>query len=142
LKKWISSFYYSKGSIRKNVHRSILESLCEQGVVTHKEDTFLFMFPTHKYEAVKDEQARIIERIRAELLEEGSVDEQTVALSFLLKETKMLKEYFSNYERDQLKKRLKELKDNESLQWVKWIEKAIAEINASVVAVGAAAATT
>ncbi|SFJ59360.1 GOLPH3/VPS74 family protein [Thermoflavimicrobium dichotomicum] len=142
LKKWILSFYYSKRNVRKKVHQSILESLCEQDVVTQEKDTFLFIIPKHKYVAAKQEQDRIIQRIRAELLEEGPVDEQTVALSFLLKETKMLKEYFSNYEHEQLIKRLEELKvKHESLQWVKWIEKAIDEINLAIAAAGAAAAT-
>lgn len=55
---------------------------------------------------------RIIQNIRAELLEEGEVSEDIVALAVLLNKSGDLTKYFSTYEKKTLKSRLKEIKEN------------------------------
>ncbi len=51
----------------------------------------------------------VIDQIRAELLEEGEVTEDVAALVVLLDRSKSLKQYFSDFERRELKERLKEI---------------------------------
>ena len=54
----------------------------------------------------------IVQNIRAELLEDGELSEDIVALTALLNKSKDLQRYFSAYEKQALKKRLKEIKEN------------------------------
>ena len=53
---------------------------------------------------------RVIQAIRVELLEDGTMSESIVALVSLLNKSNQIKKYFSKYENDQLKARLKEIK--------------------------------
>lgn len=52
----------------------------------------------------------VVQCIRAELLEDGEVSEETVALTILLNKSGDLKRYFSEYEKTDLKRRLNEIK--------------------------------
>ena len=66
---------------------------------------------TKEYRTVKaEEKDRVIQKIRAEFLEEGQISEETVLLGCLLDKTSLLKKYFSAYEAKMLKQRLKELR--------------------------------
>lgn len=67
----------------------------------------------------------VVEQMRAELLEEGEVTEDTAALAVLLEKGKCLKPYFSDFEWRDMKKRLEELAASpegklvqEMLSWV------------------------
>lgn len=57
--------------------------------------------------------------IRAELLEDGQVSDEIVALVSLLEKSGQIKKYFSKYERDQLKIRLKEIQNSDANKLVK-----------------------
>lgn len=54
----------------------------------------------------------VVQSIRAELLEDGELSEDVVALTMLLNKSSDLKQYFSAYEKKDLKKRLKEIKND------------------------------
>ena len=54
----------------------------------------------------------IVQNIRAELLEDGEISEDIVVLTALLNKSKDLQRYFSAYEKQALKKRLDEIKEN------------------------------
>ena len=71
------------------------------------------------YHPSNKEKDRIIQRIRAELLEEGLVSPQTAALVFMMNRLKKLDQYFSKYESGTLKDRVKELKKTQENQIVK-----------------------
>ncbi|BAE83742.1 GOLPH3/VPS74 family protein [Desulfitobacterium hafniense] len=66
-----------------------------------------------------DEVDRVIQKIRAELLESGTVSDETVALASLLEEGNQIRNYFSKYELKQLNVRLKEIKKASSNQLLK-----------------------
>ena len=51
----------------------------------------------------------VIDQIRAELLEAGEVTEDVAALVVLLDRSKSLKQYFSDFERKEMKARLKQI---------------------------------
>ena len=61
-----------------------------------------------------DPQAKdgVIQKIRAELLEDGELSEDIVALTALLQKSGELSRYFSAYEKKALKARLKSIKDS------------------------------
>lgn len=56
---------------------------------------------------------RVIQTIRAELLEEGSISDETVALAALLEKSDMLKNYFSKHESGLIKTRIREIKQSQ-----------------------------
>ncbi len=62
---------------------------------------------------------KIVEKIRAELLEDGEIADETVALVSLLEKAGQLKRYFSAHEAGQLKVRLEEIRKMPSNQLVK-----------------------
>ena len=69
---------------------------------------------TNRYVPDKEAVDRLVQKIRAALLEEGPVDPQTFGLVSLLDKSGQLKQYFSSYERETLKTRLRQLKDTEA----------------------------
>ena len=54
----------------------------------------------------------VIQNIRAEILEDGELSEDIVALTALLNKSGDISKYFSAYEKKDLKDRLKEIKNN------------------------------
>lgn len=54
----------------------------------------------------------IVQNIRAELLEGGEISEDIIVLTALLNKSRDLQRYFSSYEKQALKKRLEEIKEN------------------------------
>lgn len=62
---------------------------------------------------------KVIQKIRAEVLECGTMADETVALVSLLEKSHQIKKYFSSYEAEQLKTRLKEIREAPSNQLVK-----------------------
>ena len=61
----------------------------------------------------------IIKNIRAEILEEGRLSEEVVALTALFHKSGDLARYFSAYEKKDMKKRLKEIKENPENEEIK-----------------------
>ena len=51
----------------------------------------------------------VIDKVRAELLEDGEVTEDAAAIAVLLDKAKMLQFYFSKFEQQELKERLAQL---------------------------------
>jgi hypothetical protein len=58
---------------------------------------------------------RIIEKVRAEFLEDGTVTEETLCLALLLDKGELIRDYFSKVEKQTLKKRLKEMRASEAI---------------------------
>lgn len=61
----------------------------------------------------------VIQNIRAELLENGALSDTIIALASLLDRSNQMKRYFSKYEKDQLKERLKEIRNSSANKLVK-----------------------
>jgi len=65
--------------------------------------------------APKSEQVNlIIEKIRAELLEDGTITDETLCLTVLLDKSFILPDYFSKAESETLKKRLEEVRGSDT----------------------------
>ena len=81
-----------------------------------------------------EEVLRIIEKIRAEFLENGTLSDETIVLGALLQKSGLIKNYFSKYESEKLKERLNEIKESQSgslvNEMVKYIDTLIAAIAA------------
>lgn len=79
------------------------------GIIKNKEN----------YVPAKETVNYVIEKIRAELLEDGEFTEDVIALTVLLDRAGYLKDYFSKHEKSELKKRLSEIKDSEAGKSIK-----------------------
>lgn len=73
----------------------------EMGGMTGKKELFV---------PVPSAVDNVVQYIRAELLEDGALSDDIVSLTALLARSNMLKRYFSSYERNALKSRMKEIK--------------------------------
>lgn len=77
----------------------------------------------------------IIDKVRAELLEDGDVTDDVMALVVLLEKSKCLKTYFSEFERREIKSRLQVLLDSEAGKLVKHMVDYIDDMMTMIIAV-------
>ncbi|MBB6733714.1 GOLPH3/VPS74 family protein [Cohnella zeiphila] len=140
LKKWIQSFY-SQSKVRSALFRMIVDPLVASGAMTEESYQVMLLFPASRYVPTADSKNRIVERIRAELLENGPVDRQTALLALMLEMSKLVRNYFSEYEGNELKARLARLHEEQGEQWksIRQIRKAMEELNAVMVSAAVSA---
>lgn len=93
------------------------ESLVQMGCVK-KEKGGLFG-GKNRYLPRESDVDAIVQMIRAEILENGEVSEDIVALAALLYKSGDLQRYFSAYERKNLQRRMKEIKENPSSEMIR-----------------------
>ncbi|MBJ8054808.1 GPP34 family phosphoprotein [Bacillus cereus] len=141
IKKW-ASYFYNHMFKQREIYKLVLETLIEKGILKVENTEILFVFPKKEYVDVDNTRHYIVEKIRAELLEENNVEFNTVVLVLFLEQKKMLEDYFSDYERKALKQKIEQLRKEETFKSIKSIDKTIKTIEASIVAVIAASATT
>lgn len=89
------------------------------------------------YVPKKEAINRVIDMVRAELLEDGEVTEDIAALVILLEKSKSLKRYFSEFEQREMKNKLKEIVNSPNGKMVKdmveYVENMIAIMTVIVV---------
>ena len=100
--KLLESYTYSLSSKQvRALMGGIGGELEKMGLATRTPATLLSFIP------VKGALDGVIDLVRSELLEEGEVTEDIAALVILLEKAGIIKNYFSPYERGQMKDRLK-----------------------------------
>lgn len=116
---------------QKKVYKLMIETMLDKGVMT-EEKTF---FSTNYHGLEKIEQ-KMVERIRAEILEPETVSHDVLILTFMLHVAKVLDKLFSHYEIEDWEHRLTELQAEYPHEWkqVKAIYKNILEVVASTAA--------
>ncbi|MBP1997100.1 GOLPH3/VPS74 family protein [Paenibacillus eucommiae] len=124
LKKWVN-YFYNHIFKQREVYKIVVESLVEKGILEIENTEVLFVVPVKKYSDVAKTRNHIVEKIRAELLEHGNVEEHTLALVFFLNVKKMLNDYFSDYEQKTLKQKLEILRNEDILKKIRAVEKAV-----------------
>ena len=105
--------YFSFNFTDKYINRlieDIGESLAELGCVRKEKGGF--MNGKTLYIPNETDVDHIVQNFRAELLEDGEISEDIVVLTALLNKSQDLQRYFSSYEKQALKKRLAEIKEN------------------------------
>lgn len=114
-KKWIKYFNISSTD-RKYLYQLLLSNI----EFNHKDEL----------------KENIVQEIRAELLEFGEVTEEIIALSLLLDSSKLIDQYFSAHEINQLKSRIKDFKDQYGQRWksIKQIRKQLENMDAIILA--------
>ncbi|MDR6550312.1 GPP34 family phosphoprotein [Paenibacillus qinlingensis] len=128
LKKWVSYFYYNQ----RDIYKMVLESLVDKGVMKIENTEILFVVPAKKYTDVAHARKHIIEKIRAELLEDGNVEDHTVALVLFLHSKSMLTDYFSDYEQKTLKQRLAIFRKGDLYKKIRTVDIAIQNLESGM----------
>jgi len=72
-----------------------------------------------RYRPKADATTRVIEKVRAEFLEEGIIDDEVICLTALLIKSGLIKDYFSKVEGDRLKARIKEIRESVAYATIK-----------------------
>ncbi|SHI17676.1 Golgi phosphoprotein 3 (GPP34) [Sporobacter termitidis DSM 10068] len=132
-----SKYIFGSGKLLGEFVQALARPLTEGGYVS-VEAGGLFHNKT-LYVPKNDEVLKIIEKVRAELLESGAINDETVVLGAMLQKTGLIMNYFSKYEADRLKARLKEIEKSEAGAFVKSIVDYIDTLIAVLVAVGGSA---
>ncbi len=100
-------------TLPNELFQSVGHSIVEDGCVVEKSNQGLFknkvLFLPNESEVTK-----VVEKLRAEFLEEGTVSDETIVLGALLNKSGLIKKYFSKYETQKLNNRLKEIKQSEA----------------------------
>jgi hypothetical protein len=101
------------------------------GYLKEEKYRILLLFQATRYVPSTIIKDRIIQRIRAELLENGPVTQQTALLTMMLEMSKLLKSYFSEYEQIELKKRVQRLLEEKGDEWgsIRLIRKTMEEMD-------------
>jgi len=106
---------------------SIGASLAAAGAADEINNQGLFKNKT-KYVPKPEAVTRVIEKVRAEFLEEGPLTDETVCLAALLDAGNLIHHYFSKVEARSVKSRLKEIHESETYSAVKEILDTIAAL--------------
>lgn len=91
---------------------AIMNSLKEADILEPAKTGFLGN--KDNYVPRKEVITGIIEKIRAELLENGQISEDVIALTALMDKAGNLKDYFSKYEHKELKNKIEAIKKSEA----------------------------
>lgn len=105
MEKMVMEFY--SGRRNRELVEGIGETLCEEGAAVEKKGGVFG--PKRLFIPSKDYKEALVEELRT-AVREDELTPREVALIYLLEEAKCLKQYFSKYESDQLKEKLKEIK--------------------------------
>lgn len=138
VKNW-ASYFYQHWYKQREIYKLVVESLIEKDILKVENTEILFVLPKKKYVDVASTRNYIVEKIRAELLEEGNVEEHTVVLVLFLNAKKMLNDYFSDFERKELKRKIAQLKKEKVFETIKSIDKAIRNMDAAITTSASAA---
>ena len=88
-------------------------SIVEDGHVAEESNQGLFKNKL-RFLPNESEVTKVVEKLRAEFLEEGNVSDEVIVLGALLNKSGLIKKYFSKYEIQKLNDRLKEINQSEA----------------------------
>lgn len=133
MKEWIQTLYYG-GKDRSQLFQSVVKPLVRSEFLKEEHFRIMLLFQATRYVPSTVNKDWIIQRIRAELLENGPVTQKTALLTMMLDVCKLLKSYFSEYEQIELKKRLQRLQEEQGDEWklIRLIRKTMEDMDIGV----------
>ncbi len=117
-KKCIEYFYYHI-VIRDNIYQNVLDEINKKNILTMIGENYRDSYNVGDF---------IVQRIRAELLEDGTIDEDIIYLALILDRNNLLMCYFSEYECKSIKDKMSELKSGELGERIRVIRKSVLSI--------------
>lgn len=129
IKEWIE-YFYSHPKLRDSIYNAITQSIIKKDALEVISSPSLLNSSKKSYIDSKNIGDFIVQKLRAELLEDGNIDDNTLSLVILLDENKMLMSYFSEYEYKDIKDRIEKMYEDKATNKFKIIKKAITNIEA------------
>ncbi|MFC3803479.1 GPP34 family phosphoprotein [Cohnella sp. GCM10012308] len=141
MKQWAQSMFTDRNG-RIQFFQAVVRPIVHSGDLQETNDRHLLV-PVKRYAPSPAAKDRIIQRIRAELLEKDPVLQQTVLLTMMLEVGGLLKSFFSEDEARELTKRLKYLREEPSEKWKQLVQihKALKDIHTTIATVTASSIT-
>ena len=96
------------------------KSLAELGIA--KEEQSGVLVKSKVYIADNETVKTVVNKIKTELMDNDVVSEETTVIYMLLEKSKMLKEYFSQFELKEIKEKIKNIIKNENYKTIKEIK--------------------
>lgn len=127
IKEWIE-YFYSHSKLRDTIYNTIIQSIIKKDALQVVNSPYLLNSSKKKYIDSKNIGDFLVQKIRAELLEDGNIDDNTLCLIILLDENKMLMSYFSEYEYKDIKEKIEKIYERKSTDKFKIIKKAITNV--------------
>lgn len=127
LDEWMEHFYIHSKFCSK-VYNSIVKEIIDNEILEKENGEELVDLSKGTFKDSEDIGEHIIQKLRAELLEEGAIDENTMYLVLLLDSNKMLRAYFSEYEYKIIKERIEEVAKSNKTRIFTLIKKEITKI--------------
>ncbi len=93
--------------------QSVGYSIVEDGYVVEESNQGLFKNKV-RFLPNESEVTKVVEKLRAEFLEEGNISDEVIVLGVLLNKSGLIKKFFSKYEMQKLNDRIKEIKQSEA----------------------------
>ncbi len=109
----IAEKYAFDFTLANEFFKSVGYSIVADGCVVEQGNQGLFKNKV-RFKPNENEVTKVVEKLRAELLEEGNVSDEAIVLGALLNKSGLIKKYFSKYEMQKLNDRLKEIKQSEA----------------------------
>nr|WP_279380772.1 GPP34 family phosphoprotein [Mobilitalea sibirica] len=124
IRSWME-YFYTHTKLRNNIFNAVVDSIIKKQAIevigsSSKKD----------YSDYMNIGDMMIQKIRAELLEEGNIDENTMYLVLLMDSNKMLTSYFSDYEYKSLVEKMEMVYESKATDTFKIIKKAMKDIEA------------
>jgi hypothetical protein len=134
VRKWIHDLYAHR-RFRVPFCEAEMAPLVADGLMSEERRKVLFVFPRTVQTPDPAAVHRIVQHIRSGMLAQPPADDATVLLVMLLDASKLLKAYFSPYEQQELRDRLKALQERQVNRWsiVRQVRRAIDEIHVVIV---------
>ncbi|MNN41393.1 hypothetical protein D3C76_967280 [compost metagenome] len=105
--------------IRDNIYQNVLDEINKKNILTMIGENYRDSYNVGDF---------IVQRIRAELLEDGTIDEDIIYLALILDRNNLLMCYFSEYECKSIKDKISELKSGELGERIRVIRKSVLSI--------------
>lgn len=130
-------YVFSSHRLPDEFLRALCLPMVEQQVVSPEIGGLFHNRPVYmpNQEAVR----KTVEKIRAEFLEGGPIDDETLVLGALLQKSSLIKNYFSKYESDTLNRRIEEIKKSEAGSLIKKMIDYVDTLIAVMASVGSSA---
>lgn len=129
IKEWME-YFYSHSKLRDSIYNAIVQSIIKKDALEVISSPSLLNSSKKNYIDSKNIGDFLVQKIRAELLEDGNIDDNTLSLIILLDENKMLMSYFSEYEYKDIKAKIEKIYEDKATDKFKIIKKAITNIEA------------
>lgn len=118
INKIVEAYHFSLTDKRLHeLMESVGASLASLGLAEEKESGLTGN--KRCYVPTTDATRSVVEKMRAELLEEGEITEETAALAVLLEKGRCLKQYFSQFEQKEIKEKIKKISNSPNGKLVK-----------------------